>query len=47
VARTVWGDMSRYQVAISDDEMIAEAMRHFDQAALMAKTMEAPAVEQR
>ncbi|MDZ4804983.1 MAG: S41 family peptidase [Candidatus Eisenbacteria bacterium] len=47
VARTVWGDMSRYQVAISDDEMIAEAMRHFDQAALMARNMEGAAVEQR
>jgi carboxyl-terminal processing protease len=47
VARSVWGDMSRYRVAIADDEMIAEAMRHFDQAALMAKNMESNTVEQR
>lgn len=47
VARTVWGDMSRYRVAIADDEMIAEAMRHFDQAALMARSMEGAAVQQR
>jgi len=47
VARTVWGDRSRYQVAIADDEMIAEAMRHFDQAALMARSMEGAAVNQR
>lgn len=47
VARTVWGDKSRYQVAIADDEMIEEAMRHFDQAALMARSMEGATPEQR
>lgn len=40
VARTVWGEKSRFQVAVADDEMIEEAMRHFDQAALMARTMD-------
>jgi len=40
IARNVWGDQMRYRVAIEDDEMIEEAMNHFNEAALMAKGME-------
>ncbi len=36
VARNVWGEAMRYRVAIQEDEMIAEAMKHFSEAALMA-----------
>jgi carboxyl-terminal processing protease len=40
VARNVWGEMMRYRVAIEDDEMIEEAMKHFNEAALMARNMD-------
>ena len=47
VARNVWGESMRYRVVIADDEMIPEAMKHFEQAALMAKSLEGPLPAQR
>jgi carboxyl-terminal processing protease len=47
IARNVWGEGMRYRVVIADDEMIPVAMKHFDQAALMAKSLEAPQPAQR
>jgi carboxyl-terminal processing protease len=47
VARNVWGESMRYRVVIADDEMIPEAMKRFDEAALMSKNLEAPQPAQR
>jgi len=40
VAGNLWGENARYQVIIKEDPEVAEAMKHFPEAALMAKTYE-------
>ncbi len=47
VAGNLWGLNARYQVIIKEDPEVAEAMKHFPEAAMMAKTYEEASTQNR
>ncbi len=47
IAGNLWGLTARYEVILKQDPELAEAMKHFPEAELMAKTYEASAQQQR
>ncbi len=47
VAGNLWGLNARYQVIIKEDPEVAEAMTHFPEAAMMAKTYEEASTQNR
>lgn len=40
LAMTIWGVAARYRVILTDDPVVAEALRHFPEAEMMAKVYE-------
>jgi carboxyl-terminal processing protease len=47
LAGNIWGQAMRYRVHLADDPVVAEAMRHFPEAEMMAKVYEGALENQR
>jgi carboxyl-terminal processing protease len=47
LAGNIWGQAARYRVHLSDDPVVAEAVRHFPEAEMMAKVYEGALENQR